>query len=196
MNKRFIASASRWLHIYLSMFSFIIVLFFSVTGLTLNHADYFQNKTSIKDDKGQLISEWVNSNDTLQIKKLEIVEFFRNKYKIKGAVADFRIDDTEISFSFKAPGYEADVFISKQDGSYTLTQTSQGLMGFINDLHKGRDTGKTWLLIIDISAILLILISFSGLVLLIFLKKKRIAGILLIAIGGAIICFAYYFWGQ
>ncbi|RZK83430.1 MAG: peptidase, partial [Pedobacter sp.] len=34
--KKDIAKVSRWLHIYLSMVSFAIVLFFSVTGLTLN----------------------------------------------------------------------------------------------------------------------------------------------------------------
>ena len=31
----------RWLHIYLSMFSLAVVLFFSVTGITLNHPDWF-----------------------------------------------------------------------------------------------------------------------------------------------------------
>ena len=31
----------RWLHIYLSMFGLAAVLFFSVTGITLNHPDWF-----------------------------------------------------------------------------------------------------------------------------------------------------------
>ena len=35
------AAWSRWLHIYLSMFGLAAVLFFSVTGLTLNHPDWF-----------------------------------------------------------------------------------------------------------------------------------------------------------
>ena len=196
MNKKFISRASRWLHIYLSMLSFIIVLFFSFTGLTLNHADYFQKNETITNNKGNLNVEWVNASDTLKIKKLEIVEFFREKYKVKGAVVDFRINEPEISFSYKAPGYEAAIFISKQDGSYSLTQTNQGVMGFINDLHKGRDSGKTWFYIIDISAILLIIISFTGLLLLFFLKKKRTIDIALIIIGGALLYFTYHYWGQ
>ena len=36
LNIRF-AKLMRWLHIYLSMFSLAVVLFFSVTGITLNH---------------------------------------------------------------------------------------------------------------------------------------------------------------
>ena len=172
MNKKYFSRISRWLHIYVSMISFIIVLFFSITGLTLNHADYFQKSSIITEEKGTVDTSWVIQQDTLKIKKLELVEFFRAKYKIKGALQDFRIDDREISFSFKAPGFQADVFIEREDASYTLTITNQGIMGFVNDLHKGRDTGKVWLWIIDISAILMTLISLTGLILLLFLKKR------------------------
>ena len=31
----------RWIHIYLSMFGLAAVLFFGVTGLTLNHPEWF-----------------------------------------------------------------------------------------------------------------------------------------------------------
>lgn len=196
MAKKLIAKYSRWLHIYLSMISFIIVLFFSITGLTLNHADFFQKNTSITQHKGILEPSWVNATDTLKIKKLDIVEHFRNTYKVKGAVADFRIYESEISFTFKSPGYAADVFINRSDASYSLMETNQGLMGFINDLHKGRDTGKAWLWIIDISAILMTVISLSGLILLLYIKKKRAAGIVLLFTGFVIIYVIYHFWGQ
>ena len=196
MKKKFIAKASRWLHIYLSMISFIIILFFSVTGLTLNHADYFQKNAVITQNKGAINKNWVSSKDTLKIQKLAIVEYFRTKYKAKGAVADFRISDNEISFSFKAPGYVADTFINRSDATYTLTETSQGFAGFINDLHKGRDTGKTWLWVIDISAILMVLVSVSGLILLLFLKKKRVSGIILVILGFILVYINYHFWGQ
>ena len=36
-----LAALMRWLHIYLSMFGLAAVLFFSATGLTLNHPDWF-----------------------------------------------------------------------------------------------------------------------------------------------------------
>lgn len=196
MNKKYFSRISRWLHIYVSMISFIIVLFFSITGLTLNHADYFEKSSIITEEKGTVDTSWVIQQDTLKIKKLELVEFFRAKYKIKGALQDFRIDDREISFSFKAPGFQADVFIEREDASYTLTITNQGIMGFVNDLHKGRDTGKVWLWIIDISAILMTLISLTGLILLLFLKKKRLSGIVLLIIGGLISYLVYHYWGQ
>lgn len=196
MTKKWIAKVSRWLHIYLSMISFVIILFFSVTGLTLNHADYFQKNASITEKKGRIDTAWVSTKDTLKIQRLSIVEYFRKSFKVKGAVEDFRIDDYEISFSFKAPGYSADIFIDRANGDFNLMETNQGFMGFINDLHKGRDTGKNWLWVIDIAAILMTIISLTGLILLLFIKKKRWAGIILLLVGAFLMYIFYHYWGQ
>ena len=52
--KRRMASLSRWLHIYLSMASFAILLFFAVTGLTLNHGESFGASPRIAQIKGKV----------------------------------------------------------------------------------------------------------------------------------------------
>lgn len=185
------ASLSRWLHIYLSMVSFFIVLFFSVTGLTLNHADWFGDKEHLTKYKGKMPVEWVNAADTNAIKKLEIVERLRNTHHIKGAVSDFLIEDNQCSLSFKGPGYSADAFVDRKTGEYKLNEVSLGLVGVINDLHKGRDSGKKWGWVIDVSAIFLVLISLTGLVMLCFMKKKRLSGFISAIVGG-IICYLLY----
>jgi len=184
-----LASWSRWIHIYLSMFSFIVVLFFSVTGLTLNHLEWFPEKEVITELKGNIASNWVNISDTSKIDKLKIVEFLREKNKVKGLVNDFRIDDSEISISFQGPGYAADAYIDRLTGKYELTTNEMGAIAFLNDLHKGRDTTQSWKWVIDLSAIFLIVISLSGLILLLFLKKKRLMGLILLLIGGIILYF-------
>jgi len=184
-----LASWSRWIHIYLSMISFIIVLFFSVTGLTLNHLEWFPEQEIITELKGDIASNWVNISDTAKIDKLKIVEFLREKNKVKGLVNDFRIDDSEISISFQGPGYAADTYIDRLTGKYELTTNEMGTIAFLNDLHKGRDTSQSWKWVIDLSAIFLIVISLSGLILLLFLKKKRLMGLLLLLIGGILIYF-------
>lgn len=194
--KRSLAKISRWLHIYLSMVSFVIVLFFSITGLTLNHAEKFQGAAHTVQAKGKLDVSWVNNKDTVYVAKLDIAEYFRNKHSVKGAVSDFRIDDDQVNIAFKAPGYEADAFIDRKTGEYELLQTSAGLIGFFNDLHKGRDSGKAWSWIIDISAILMVLISLTGLILLLFIKRKRVNGMILLAAGLLFVYLFYHFWGQ
>ena len=190
---RDLATWSRWLHIYLSMFSFIIVLFFSVTGLTLNHVDWFPENTVVSELKGSLNAKWVSVSDTAKIPKLEIVEQLRKNHSIKGQLNDFRIDEEEISISFQGPGYTADFFVNREDGKYEVTETKMGIIAVINDLHKGRDTGKAWSWVIDFSAVFMIIISITGLILLLFLKKKRNNGLLWLAIGGVAAWVFYIF---
>ncbi|MBL8178610.1 MAG: PepSY-associated TM helix domain-containing protein [Bryobacterales bacterium] len=179
--KRRLAAWSRWLHIYLSMVSFAILFFFAATGITLNHPDWFGNRQSTAQHRGVMQPG----------SQLQIVEHLRDTHAIRGALSDFRTDDTQYSVSFKGPGYAADAFIDRATGKYELTETRMGLIAVINDLHKGRDTGKSWSAIIDISAALMCFVSLSGLILIFFLSKKRASG-LYAALIGAALCYAVY----
>lgn len=185
---------SRWLHIYLSMVSFAIVFFFAVTGLTLNHADKFGGEVHTKEIKGKLNVGWVKVADTTRIDKLAIVEYLRNTYSIRAALADFRTDDEQCTASFKGPGYAADVFINRDSGTYDVQETSAGFVGIINDLHKGRDSGPVWSIFIDIAASLMTLVSLTGMILILYMKKKRMAG-LTVAVIGLLVAYVVYVLG-
>lgn len=190
--RKYTASWSRWIHIYLSMISFISLLFFAVTGLTLNHTEWFEDSQVTSAAKGNMKAEWVSPGDSSNVAKLEIVEYLRNQHQISGAVGEFAIDESQCTISFNGPGYTADVFINREDGNYDVSETKTGLWGIMNDLHKGRDTGKGWAWLIDISAILMVIVSLSGLLMLFFLKKKRVAGTLMIVLGGIALWLVYW----
>lgn len=198
VRRRQIASASRWLHIYLSMASFAILFFFAVTGLTLNHAEWFSSRPKTAQQKGKVESKWVKpaegAADPNAVAKLEVVEYLRRTHGIKGALSDFRIEDAQCSVSFKGPGYTADVFINRDTGEYDLTETRMGFVAIINDLHKGRDTGRSWSYIIDISAVLMTLVSLTGTVLIWFVKRRRFSGLILAVVGGLICYLIYVIW--
>jgi len=184
----------RWLHIYLSMISFALVFFFAVTGLTLNHADKFADELHTAQTKGRLELSWMGGKDSSRVDRLKIVEELRRVNGIGGTLSDFRIDDEQMSIAFKGPGYAADVFVSRATGAYDLTVTRTGLVGVINDLHKGRDTGSGWSVFIDVSAILLTLVSLTGLLLILFLKKRRLSGLLVAAAGLLVAWLVYKIW--
>jgi len=190
--RKYTASWSRWIHIYLSMISFISLLFFAVTGLTLNHTEWFEDSQVTSAAKGNIKAEWVSLGDSSNVAKLEIVEYLRNQHQISGAVGEFAIDELQCTISFNGPGYTADVFINREDGNYDVSETKTGLWGILNDLHKGRDAGKGWAWLIDISAILMVIVSLSGLLMLFFLKKKRVAGTLMIVLGGIALWLVYW----
>jgi hypothetical protein len=198
----------RWLHIYLSMFGLAAVLFFSVTGITLNHPDWaFGQVERHGEADGQLQPRWLSSehaadrpksdsasNSSFEVAKLDVVEHLRKTHTIRGALADFRIDDNECLVTFKGPGYSADAFIDRATGHYHLTEVDHGVVALINDLHKGRDTGPVWSVVIDLAACLMTVISLTGLVLLFYLKLRRVSGLLVALIGGVVIVAVTWFF--
>ena len=198
----------RWLHIYLSMFGLATVLFFGATGLTLNHTDWFfgEAERSVRSE-GTLEPAWLHveplpvpstssadePDPAREVAKLEIVEHLRAAHGIKGALAEFRVDEYECLVSFKGPGYAADAFIDRASGRYDVTETIHGLVAILNDLHKGRDTGPAWSVVIDVSAALMVLIALTGLVLLFYLKIRRIPGLIVGVIGTAVLVAIFWF---
>lgn len=187
------AGVTRWLHLYLSVISFVLVLFFALTGLTLNHPDWFADTERTTEQKGKINLAWVAGTDTSTVNKLALVEYFRAKHNLKGMVSEFRIDEQECAVSFRGPGYSADVFIDRPAGTFELTETHLGLVAIINDLHKGRDTGRGWAWVIDISAVFMTLVSVTGLLLLLFLKKRRVNGLWWVVTGGLASALAYWY---
>jgi hypothetical protein len=202
------AKLMRWLHVYLSMISLAVVLFFSVTGITLNHPDWFFDAAQGQEiAEGDMDLKWLRpstepagaaaanpDSQAKQVAKLEIVEKLRATHTIRGAMTDFRVDETECLVSFKGPGYAADAFIDRDTGHYRLTQSYHGLVAVINDLHKGRDTGPVWSVLIDISAVLMTAVSLTGLVLLFYLKLKRVTGVI-VALAGTVIVILLFRYG-
>lgn len=164
------------------MISFALLFFFAVTGLTLNHPDWFGDHTSTAQHQGGLNAAWVKAPDAA-VAKLEIVEHLRRQHGIKGLLGEFRVEETQCAVSFKGPGYSADANINRETGAYELSETRLGLIAVINDLHKGRDSGGGWSVVIDLSALLMVLVSITGLALIFFLKRRRTAGLLAVAVG-------------
>jgi hypothetical protein len=192
--KRRFAHLARWLHTYLSMLSFALLLFFAVTGFTLNHAEWFDAQRRPAVYHGTVNKAWVDTPDPAGMAKDALVNYFHGTYRTKGALSDFHVDGEQCELLFKGPGYEADATIDRKTGEYDLTVSPFSLVAVLNDLHKGRDTGKTWSGVIDFSAVLMTLVSLTGLTLIFFLNKRRFSGLLLVALGALLCWIVYSLW--
>jgi hypothetical protein len=175
-------SLLRWLHIYTSMVSLLVVLFFAATGVTLNHPTWLADERT-EEITGTLPAAWKSAGG---IDWLVVAEHLRATRGVHGTVADRREDDREGSLTFRAPGYSADCYIDVRDGSYKLTVSYQGTVGVLNDLHRGRDSGRAWAWLIDVSGIFLVLLSLTGLGLLFYLRKVRVSALVAMTLGGAL----------
>lgn len=173
--RRRAAATNRWmrlLHVYTSMISLLVVLFFAITGLTLNHPSWtFGDQTERTTVTGTLPDGWQRADGTPEF--LTISEYLRSEYDVGGEVADFGVDNGQAVISYKGPGYAADAFVDTTDGSFELVVEAQGWVGVLNDLHKGRDTSTLWSWVIDISAVFLALVALTGLGIQLFQRKRR-----------------------
>ena len=199
--RRILASWSRWLHIYLSMFGLAVILFFSITGLTLNHPDWFFDEQTIQ-STGSLNTQWLNQpgsppadwdeyDYSHEISKLEVAERLRAEHSLHGSVTDFLAFEDECEVTFQGPGYAATARIARESGDYTLDVTANDFVTIMNDLHKGRHTGTVWSWTIDASAIIGTLVAMSGFILIFFLKLRRRTGIIT-AVSGTVVGWALY----
>jgi uncharacterized protein len=186
--KNRLAAAFRWLHIYLSLISFTALLFFAVTGITLNHPTWLgAGEQVIKEYSGSVATSHLGET----VDQLQIAESLRSEHNLRGRVAQFEVNDSDCLVVFKSPGYSADCLVDRASGKYSITESSSGLVAVLNDLHKGRDSGAAWSLVIDISAIIMIAVSLSGLALLFYLRRKRNSGLVTLLIGTLMIIAAW-----
>jgi hypothetical protein len=64
------------------------------------------------------------------------------------------------------PGGDAWLSLDIESGALEYESTDRGWIAYLNDLHKGRNTGSAWSWFIDVFAGLCVLFSLSGLLLL------------------------------
>ncbi len=183
----------RWLHIYLSMLGLAALLFFSLTGITLNHPDWMLGgrRHELK-AVGNLDPAWLAPGaDAKAVNRLAVAEQLRRLHHLGGWVDEFRVEERECAVTFKGPGSYADVFIQRPTGAYQLTATTEGYVAWLNDLHKGRHTGPVWSVLIDVTAGLLGVMAVSGIWLLLYVRRRRTSGLWVGLVGTLLLWLVY-----
>ncbi|MBX3313156.1 MAG: PepSY-associated TM helix domain-containing protein [Actinobacteria bacterium] len=176
----------RLVHVYASMIALLVVLFFGITGLTLNHPNWTLGfDTTTSSSTADLPDGAVTSDGSLDL--LVVSEYLRSSEGVKGTLSDVSETDTTAHLSYRGPGYAADVDVDATAGTYTLDTEQQGFIGVMNDLHKGRDTDSSWGWLIDVSAIFLVAISLTGLGLQLVLKARRRSALVVAGAGAVVV---------
>ena len=163
------------------------MLLFAVTGITLNHAAQIEAKPVV-----------VHINDTLPATLLKtlpartsgnaalparINDWLRQKHGIVADAREAEWSEDEIYLSMPGPGRDAWLSIQRADGALEYEKTTRGTLAFLNDLHKGRNTGTAWAWFIDLFAGACVVFTATGLCLLWLHGRQRRATWPLVALG-------------
>ena len=206
------------IHIYSSMVMLFIMLFFTLTGITLNHPDWFRSSEPaqlIEADVPEVLLDQVSllldqaqhplapeSEQTQQgIKTAEplqlaipLLQWIRDAYQVQGQ--ELRLEwDAEEQFliaDIQQPGGYSIAEFDLAAGTLLLERKDASLIHQLNDLHKGRHTGDLWRGFIDFSALVLLLFTLSGFWLLLPQKKRRRRAFSVSGVG--LVLFLFLYW--
>ncbi|RYY28376.1 MAG: hypothetical protein EOP62_04045 [Sphingomonadales bacterium] len=161
-----------------SAISLIGLLLFAITGFTLNHASEIEASPTSVEASAQLpapLMAQVKPDEAPDSKKplpADVAKFVGEQLKMKPAGnADWTAD--EIYLGMPRPGGDAWIAIDRETGAVTSETASRGWVAYLNDLHKGRNSGTVWKWFIDIFVLACIVFTLTGLVLLWMHSKHR-----------------------
>ena len=189
---RLLLKWSRLLHVYLTLFGFVLLFFFAATGLMLNHEDLFSPAEPQRSTMNGLIpAELLREPD-----RLGVVERLRKEFGARGEVDGFEVEKEleTIRVKFKAPSYFAEAVIKTEEGEVEITHESRGVVGILLDLHRGKTSGEAWSLVIDGVSILFVFVSITGLILWSSLRSRAQAGLLVLILGAVSTLGVYFVW--
>ncbi len=160
-----------------SAISLIGLLLFAITGFTLNHAADIEGAPRVAERSGQLPAPLLEARaaadpaDGKGSLPAPVAAWVEANFPVRAGEAEWSAD--EVYMAAPRPGGDAWVAIDRATGAATAEITDRGWISYLNDLHKGRNSGSAWSLFIDIFAFACLVFALTGLVLLQLHSAKR-----------------------
>ncbi len=171
--------------------SLIGMLLFAVTGITLNHAGSIESRPVVTERVATLPPALKTVAAGLPAKAKMVVpqalaDWASVALKVDISGREAEISESEIYVALPRPGGDAWLTIERKSGEARYEITDRGWISYLNDLHKGRNTGAAWSLFLDVFAIACVVFCLTGLVLLQLLSVGRPSTWPLVGLGLAI----------
>ena len=147
------------------------MLLFAITGVTLNHADAIEGSPITTERAAMLPAATLESLRRAQPVDgrlpLPVRAWLSREMGLKVA-AEAQVEWTgeEAYVALPRPGGDGWLSIDARSGKVLHESTARGAIAYLNDLHKGRNTGTVWNWFIDIFALATVVFCITGLILL------------------------------
>lgn len=154
------------------------LLFFALTGITLNHSAQIEASPQVTAQKAVLPQELraLLSESTADSKAPlpeAVSGWIAREMDIRIGARKGEWSEDEVYVSMPRAGGDAWLSIDKESGEIEYEKTDRGWIAWFNDLHKGRNTGVAWAWFIDVFAIACVVFALSGFFLLQLHARQR-----------------------
>jgi Uncharacterized protein conserved in bacteria len=143
------------------------MLLFAVTGITLNHAASISAKPTVIESAGRIdppiLARLGPAGDRTDPLPGEVARALAAMLPVdpSGYAADWSSEE-EVYIAMPGPGSDAWISIDRKTGEVTSEKTDRGWISYLNDLHKGRNTGASWFWFIDVFAVACVVFTITG----------------------------------
>lgn len=165
-------------HGWLSAFAFITLMFFSATGILLNHPEWLAGEdTAPVESHVQLVPTELKGKPAAALGAL------LSEHKlVHGVYASGDIDDDLAQLRFEGVSGNTSVTLDLTTGKADIAWQKATAFTMLNDLHRGKNAGKAWKGLIDVSAGLFLVLSLIGYILF-FSMRHRLPTVLALTFG-------------
>jgi len=148
------------------------MLFFAITGITLNHASEIPATPKVSTKNAELPEKL--RNQLAEFEKAEgsapvpvaLATWVETTMDLDIARAQAEWNDPELYVSLPRPGGDAWLTADLETGAVKYERTDRGWIAYLNDLHKGRNSGRAWQWFLDVFAVACVVFTITGLFLL------------------------------
>ena len=145
------------------------MLLFAITGITLNHAAQIEARPKVVERTATLpesLQQRFMEDQPVKGLPDELQAWLESELSINLAGREAEWSDGELYIGLPRPGGDAWLSLVLETGELEYESTDRGWISYLNDLHKGRNTGTAWSWFIDIFAAACVVFSLTGLLLL------------------------------
>lgn len=182
-----------------SALALVSMLFFAVTGITLNRAGSIAATPEVTVREVTLPPEVLVSLRAAATGEATAIpadaaSWFRKELGVRVAGRTVEFGPEELYVSLPRPGGDAWLEADLATGDLLYEETTRGMVAFLNDLHKGRHTGPVWAWFLDLISVATVVVCLTGLVLLWVHSRRRPSTWPVIAAGGLLPLLLIFFF--
>ena len=164
-----------WISAGLSLAGMIL---FAVTGITLNHAAQIPADPVTAEQTATLPAPLLARLSAMPQETTDpvpdaVARWASDQFKADIAGKPTETTADEVYVALATPGGDGWLTIDRATGDAVHETTTRGWVAYLNDLHKGRNTGAVWYWFIDVFAAACIVFAVTGLTLLWLHSRSR-----------------------
>jgi uncharacterized protein len=150
-------------HGYLSAFAFAALLFFSTTGLILNHPDWFAGEAPPLEEATFTLTQPQLQEMRNAAMPGEILARIAGAHAtLYGEYKDGSVAGDQVFVRLQGARGSSDIRANMTDGSVVVASEAATTVAVMNALHRGETAGAAWRLSIDVMAIVMIVVALAG----------------------------------